>query len=89
MAAQLLGSMQEFYAAGVKVLPMVLKSGEGVTGSTSISALTDSMVSGLEEVATEILKGIGSLLPTILMVVGAIMVVKFGISFFKKMGASS
>lgn len=72
----------------MNALPMVLASGEGV-GSTSIATLTESMVSGLEEVATEILKGVGSLLPTILMVVGGVMVVKFGIGFFKKMGTAS
>lgn len=72
----------------MNALPMVLASGEGV-GSTSIATLTESMVSGLEKVATEILKGVGSLLPTILMVVGGVMVVKFGIGFFKKMGTAS
>lgn len=72
----------------MNALPMVLASGEGV-GSTSIATLTESMVSGLKEVATEILKGVGSLLPTILMVVGGVMVVKFGIGFFKKMGTAS
>lgn len=85
MVSALLANASNFVTG--RALPVVLASGEGVSGSSaSISDLTNSMVSGLEGVTSEILKAIGSLLPTILMLVGAVVVINFGISFFKKMG---
>lgn len=78
-----LGSLYGFYVTGSRALPMVLKSGEGTSGA-SMSSLTDSMVSGLTDIANQLLISLGSIVPAILIVVGGVSVVAFGIKIFKK-----
>ena len=82
MATQLMGSLHGIYVAGVRALPMVLKSGEG-TG-TGISALTDSMVSGLQDISGELMTALGKIVPIVLVVVGGVSVVVFGVKLFRK-----
>lgn len=68
--------------AGRNALPMVMLSGEG----TSMTRLTTSLVSGLEDIANQMLDSLGKILPVVLMVVGGVMVVTFGIKLFRKFG---
>ncbi len=73
-------------------MPVVLASSEGVEGSGSsagLDSLTDAMVSGLSDISSQLMGAIGKILPFVLMVVGGIMVIKFGIHFFKKFGSAS
>lgn len=82
MVSVLLTNAKGFVTGGL--LPVVLASGEGTTGTTGISTLTDAMVSGMKDVSDQMLSAIGGLMPAILTIVAAITVVTFGIKFFKK-----
>lgn len=54
-------------------------------GSTSvISTVSDALVAGLTDAATGMAGVIGDLLPVALGVMGAVLVVSFGIKLFKK-----
>lgn len=51
---------------------------------TGIDTLTTSLVSGLTDIGNNLLTAMGSILPTILLVVGGVAVVTFGIKLFRK-----
>lgn len=57
---------------------MILHEGTGIAG------LTESLVSGLSDIGDQILSAIGSILPVVLLVVGGVIVISFGIKLFKK-----
>lgn len=91
MELQLLMAKADALASGV-FMPVVLASGEGVeeTGSgAALTTITDSMVSGLSDLSSQLMASIGKILPFVLMVVGGVMVVKFGINLFKKFGSGT
>ncbi len=70
------------------LLPVVLASSEE-TGGVGLDSLTDSLVSGLSDISSQLMASIGKILPFVLMVVGSVMVIKFGINMFKKFGSGS
>ena len=51
---------------------------------TGIDGLTTSLVSGLTDIGNNMLTAMGSILPTVLLVVGGVAVVTFGIKLFRK-----
>lgn len=51
---------------------------------TGIDTLTTSLVSGLTDIGNNMLTAMGSILPTVLLVVGGVAVVTFGIKLFRK-----
>ncbi len=74
------------------LLPVVLASSEETGGGgigVGLDSLTDSMVSGLSDISSQLMASIGKILPFVLMVVGGVMVIKFGINMFKKFGSGS
>lgn len=52
------------------------------TGTTN--TVIDSMVSGIQSIASDAMSGIGSIIPVALPIMGAIVVVGIGIKVFKK-----
>lgn len=51
---------------------------------TGIDTLTTSLVSGLTDIGNNMLTAMGSILPTVLLVVGGVSVITFGIKLFRK-----
>lgn len=68
-----------------RVIPVVLASGEG----SALTSLTTSMVDGMKDIASQIMTALGLIVPVILLVVGGVVVVKFGINLFKKFGSAT
>lgn len=82
MVTQVLGSF------GRNLVPMLLSS-DTLSTTASLDSLTDSMVSGFSDLTSQMMGAIGKFLPFILMIVGGVVIIKFGISLFKKFGAAS
>lgn len=89
MATQLVGTLHGIHAVGAKALPMVLRSGEGVSGGVGLTSLTESLVTGLNDIVNQLMTALGQIVPIVLLVVGGVVVVKFGINMFKKFGSAS
>jgi hypothetical protein len=63
---------------------MPVLASEGVTTASLTSDVSTALVSGLSTVATDMGSFITSILPVILGVVGAVIVIGFGIKLFRR-----
>lgn len=88
MATRLFGALHGIYVGGSKALPMVLRSGEGA-GGANLTSLTSSLVEGLNDIVDQLMTALGQIVPIVLIIVGGVVVVKFGINMFKKFGSAS
>uniref|UniRef100_A0AAU8AV83 Uncharacterized protein n=1 Tax=Dulem virus 51 TaxID=3145762 RepID=A0AAU8AV83_9VIRU len=58
--------------------------GSGTTLESSMTTVSTSLISSIQSVVNSMVSFIGSALPVILIIVGSVLLITFGLKFFKK-----